>query len=82
MSRIEQMAGVVSPGEDWSFWDVASPLRATAVIADLYGAEAASKAMECAAAARDDGREDDRRFWMAVYARLRAVDHRRAEAVR
>ncbi|MDW5266322.1 MAG: hypothetical protein SA176_11250 [Edaphobacter sp.] len=50
-----------------SFWDLASPEEAGRALCEFYGAEAAEAALSCAIAARNDDRESDFRFWMAVY---------------
>ena len=56
---------------DWnSFWHLATPQEAAATFREIYGAGAAEAAAECATAARDDDRENDHRFWIAVSAEL------------
>jgi hypothetical protein len=49
------------PPFDWnSFWDLTSPAEAAATFREIYGP----------AAARNDDRENDHRFWVAVSAEL------------
>jgi hypothetical protein len=58
---------------DWeSFWDITTPEDAARILFDWYGARAARIAAECGLAAHGDDREEDYRFWYAVFARLRA----------
>lgn len=57
---------------DWnSFWDLATPAEAAAVLRESHGAQAADAAQECASAAKKDDRETDRLFWLAVTAELK-----------
>lgn len=57
---------------DWnSFWDLATPTEAAAMLRESYGAGAADAALECASAAKDDARETDHFFWLAVSAELK-----------
>jgi hypothetical protein len=59
---------------DWnSFWDLATPTEAAAMLRDSYGPHAAAAAEECASAAKNDNRESDHRFWLAVSAELNAA---------
>lgn len=52
---------------DWnSFWDLASPAEAAALLREFYGAGAAEAATQCAIAARNDDRPSDHQFWRAV----------------
>jgi hypothetical protein len=53
-----------------SFWDLASPPEAALMLIEFYGQSAAEAAAHCASAAKDDERESDRRFWLAVLAEL------------
>ncbi len=60
---------------DWnSFWDLVTPEEAAATFREIYGAAAAEAATECATAARNDDRENDHRFWVAVSAELSRSD--------
>lgn len=57
---------------DWnSFWDLATPADAAALLRDSYGAAAADAALGCASAAKNDDRETDHQFWLAVAAELK-----------
>jgi len=57
---------------DWnSFWDLATPTEAAAMLRDSYGPRAPEAAEECASAAKDDDRETDHFFWLAVAAELK-----------
>ena len=57
---------------DWnSFWDLATPTEAAAMLRDSYGPRAAEAAQECASAAKNDDRETDHFFWLAVTAELK-----------
>lgn len=56
---------------DWnSFWDLTTPEEAAATFREIYGPTAAAAAAECATAARNDNRENDHRFWVAVSVEL------------
>ena len=67
---------------DWQgFRHIASPERAAAALAELYGQHAAMAAAQCALEARGDGRGDDFRFWVAVFEMLGAASGERGEAV-
>lgn len=60
---------------DWkSFWDITTPEDTARILAGWYGPLAARLAVECALAASGDGRDEDYRFWYAVFARLRAKE--------
>jgi hypothetical protein len=54
-----------------SFWDLATPTEAAAMLRDSYGLLAAEAAQECASAAKNDDRETDYFFWLAVAAELK-----------
>lgn len=54
-----------------SFWDLATPTEAAAMLRDSYGPHAAEAAEECASAAKNDDRESDHLFWLAVAAELK-----------
>lgn len=59
---------------DWeSFWDLVTPEDAAHVLAEWYGAGAADAAFSSAATALADDRDQDYRFWCAVFARLRGA---------
>ena len=57
-----------------SFWDLSSPARAAEAFVELYGSDAALAAAHCGLEAHGDERHDDYRFWVAVFARLRAAE--------
>ena len=58
---------------DWeSFWDITTPEDTARTLAEWYGPFAAWHAAECALAASGGDRDEDYRFWYAVFARLRA----------
>lgn len=58
-----------SPG--WrSFWDLATPEEAAALLREDYGAGAEAAAVRATAAALADGRVRDACFWVAVRAAL------------
>ena len=60
--------------DSWnSFWDLASPEEAARALWEFYGAGAAEAAVSCAIAAKNDSRESDYRFWMAVYDDLKDI---------
>ena len=70
------------PSFNWnSFWDLASPEQAAEALVRFYGSDAARAAAECALAADADNRDDDYRFWLAVFHNLRAVERQPAAAV-
>lgn len=59
---------------DWrSFWDLASPGKMVPVLLELYGAQAGDAVMQCILTAAADGRDEDRRFWLAVAVCLSSV---------
>jgi hypothetical protein len=53
-----------------SFWDLIGPQEAALLLKELYGASAPRAAAQCAAAAKNDDRESDHLFWLAVSAEL------------
>lgn len=53
-----------------SFWDLATPAQGATALRDLYGPAAPQAAAQCAAAAKNDDRESDHLFWLAVSAEL------------
>ena len=56
---------------DWkSFWDISTPEETARILAGWYGPLAAKLAVDCELAASGDDREEDYRFWYAVFARL------------
>lgn len=64
---------LVDVGNWNSFWDLASPEEAAHALCEFYGAAAAEAAVSCAIAAKNDSRESDYRFWMAVYDDLKDI---------
>ena len=66
--------GQHSLNSDWQgFRHIASPERAAAALAELYGHHAAMAAAQCALEAHGDGRGDDFRFWVVVFEMLCAA---------
>lgn len=58
---------------DWSsFWDIASPEAAARKLVELYGEKASVSAASCAVSAYTDGRDEDYRYWKAVFYELQA----------
>ena len=55
-----------------NFWDLASPEAAADLMTELYGAAAATAAVDCAFAALADNRNEDYRFWAAVFSKVRS----------
>lgn len=57
---------------EWtSFWDLATPGEAAALLLEIYGAAAADAAASAAADALADERDEDARFWVAARLALR-----------
>lgn len=54
-----------------SFWDLATPTEAAAMLRQSHGPQAVEAAQECASVAKDDDRETDHFFWLAVAAELK-----------
>lgn len=54
-------------GEWESFWDIATPERAATEVTRIYGDKAALAIAQCSLGAKADGRDDDYRFWAAVF---------------
>ena len=72
--RTTQPGGLLmeEDGFDWrSFWDLASPSKMVPVLLELYGTDADSAVKQCILTASSDGRDEDRRFWLAVASCLR-----------
>ena len=58
---------------NWSsFWDLATPEQTAQELTALHGAEASAAAACCALTAYSDGREEDYRFWKAVFYELQS----------
>ncbi|MBZ9811129.1 hypothetical protein LB542_16055 [Mesorhizobium sp. BR1-1-9] len=53
-----------------TLWDFADPAAAVKAAIQLYGSDAATAAAWCALTANFDGREEDYRFWCAVFSKL------------
>ncbi len=53
-----------------SFWDLTTPPDAAEALKAEYGDRAAGAAIECARAAGDEDRPEDRRYWRRVVAEL------------
>lgn len=59
---------MLSPSGNWkSFWDISTPERAATEAARIYGENAGLAVMQCSLGAKADGRDDDYRFWIAVF---------------
>ena len=59
---------------NWSsFWDLANPEQAARELTVLHGAKASAAAC-CALTAYSDGREEDYRFWKAVFYELQSTE--------
>jgi len=57
---------------DWnSFWDLATPTEAAAMLRNSHGPRAVEAAEECASVAKNDDRDTDHFFWLAVAAELK-----------
>ncbi len=54
-----------------SFWDLFSPEEAARVLIVFHGSNAALAAAHCGLSAHGDGRNEDYRFWVAVFYKLR-----------
>ncbi len=55
------------------FWDLASPEAAADAMIETYGAAATDAAVDCAFAALANDRNEDYRFWAAVFSLLRSA---------
>ncbi len=61
-------------GLQWTgFRDLASPGEAALAFIELYGTGAVQAARDCATTAAADNRDDDRRFWLEVVEKLKAL---------
>ena len=63
-----------------SFWEIATPEEAARILTEWFGIMAAQLAVDCALAAGNDQRDDDRRFWLAVLDSLTGSTQRRHTA--
>lgn len=63
---------LVLPENCESWWDLGTPEWAAALVVEVYGDRAVFSAAECALAATADGRDEDYRFWIAVFECLKA----------
>lgn len=72
MSGASRRGGMNLDALDWkSFWDLATPEKAAALMRELYGAGADGAAADAAADALADNRDEDARFWVATRAAVR-----------
>ena len=53
-----------------SYWDLAAPSQSAAILRDWYGRNAPAAAALNAKCARDDDRDEDYEYWMAVLRHL------------
>ncbi len=63
-----------------SFWEIATPEEAARILTEWFGMMAAQLAVDCALAAGNDQRDDDRRYWLAVLDSLTGSTQRRSTA--
>ena len=74
--------GQHSPKFDWQgFRRIATPKRAAAALAELYGQNATMAAAQCALEAHGDGRDEDFRYWVVVFEMLCDTGRETGEAV-
>jgi len=60
---------------NWTgFWDLAPPEHVARVLIEFYGVDAALAAAYCGLAADADDRNDDFRYWVAVFRTLRTEE--------
>ena len=62
---------ILAGGDPLVLWHFADPSEAVAAAIDLYGSKASLAAASAAFTARYAGRDDDFRFWFAVFSQLR-----------
>lgn len=62
---------ILAGGGPLALWHFADPSEAVDAAIDLYGSKASLAAASAAFTARYAGRDDDFRFWFAVFAQLR-----------
>ena len=66
---------------NWSsFWDLADPEQTAHELTALHGAEASAAAC-CALTAYSDGREEDYRFWKAVFYELQSREKAEPDSI-
>ena len=56
-----------------TIWDLTNPQATAEAARELYGSHATTAAAWCALTAHFDGRNEDYRFWCAVFSRLGSV---------
>ena len=62
---------ILAGGGPLAFWHFADPSEAVDAAIELYGSKASLAAASAAFTARYAGRDDDFRFWLAVFSQLR-----------
>ncbi|MBZ9761760.1 hypothetical protein LB553_12870 [Mesorhizobium sp. CA8] len=65
---------ILAGGNPLALWHFAKPSEAVDAAIALYGSRASLAAASAAFTARYAGREDDFRFWFAVFSQLRRRD--------
>ncbi|MBZ9994075.1 hypothetical protein [Mesorhizobium sp. BH1-1-4] len=65
---------LLAGGDPLTLWHFASPSEAVDAAIALYGSRASLAVASAAFTARYAGREDDFRFWFAVFSQLRRKD--------
>ena len=67
---------------NWSsFWDLATPEQTARELMALHGAEASTAAACCAITAYSDDREEDYRFWKAVFYELQSREKAELDSI-
>ena len=71
---------LLAGGGPLALWHFADPSEAVDAAISLYGSKASLAAASAAFTARYAGRDDDFRFWFAVFSELRRRDDQDASA--
>lgn len=74
MARQYNSEDILAGGDPLTLWHFADPSEAVDAAVALYGSKASLAAASAAFSARYAGREDDFRFWFAVFSQLRQRD--------